>query len=152
MQDASKILLGTIQSSYREGVTSYAVSDTADFPAGTIVRLDSNGDLSVTKADGQLLGVSLGIDMADTNRIVVLKAGLRVPVLLTDLGTDDYSQAVIGQYVWADDVTGKAQDVHDGTAVFSVVTSAIYVSGQMTGVNELGADVVVALVDMPGGL
>jgi hypothetical protein len=150
MHDDTKVLLGTTQSTYKEGVTSYAVADVATFPAGTIVRLNSAGTLSVTKADGEYLGVSLGKDQSDTSRIAVLKAGLRVPVLLTD-DSDDYAYVVLGAAVYADDVTGLANIVDDGD-VTTTITSAIYVSGALTGIDESGNEVYCALVDMVGGL
>jgi hypothetical protein len=150
MHDADTILLGTIQSSYKEGCTSYAVADVATFPAGTAVRLKSTGELSVTKNDGEYLGVSLGKSMSDTSRIVVLKAGLRVPILLTD-DSAEYAYVVKGASVYIDDVSGLANIVDDGN-VTTTISSAIYVSGVMTGINEAGAEVNVALIDMVGGL
>jgi hypothetical protein len=147
--DATKIKMGTVQSSYREGVSSYSASP-SDFPAGTVVRLKSDGTLSKTKADGEIIGVSLGADLSDTSRVVVLKAGLRVPVLLTD-DEAEYAYAVPGAAVYVDDVTCIANIVDDGD-VTTTVTSGIYVSAAMDGISESGTTVQVALVDMPGGL
>ncbi len=147
--DPTKILMGTTQSSYKVGCSSYPVEDVADFPAGTAVRLNSDGGLSTVKADGALIGVSLGKDLSDTSRIVVLEAGLRVPVLLDAIS--EFGQVVIGQPVWIDDATGLAGDI-DGGGNTTTVTRAIYVSDPMTGVDELGEDVDVALIDFAGGL
>lgn len=150
MHDATKVLLGTTQSSYREGITSYAVADVATFPAGTIVRLKNDGTLSVTKGDGEYLGVSLGKSLSDTSRIAVLKAGLKVPVLLTD-DSAEYAYVVLGASVYVDDVSGLANIVDDGN-VTTTISSAIYVSGALDGINEAGSTVKVALIDMVGGL
>jgi len=61
-------------------------------------------------------------------------------------GADSYPYAVIGGAVEVGPSTGKAVST-GGTA-----TGAIYVTGEMTGVNMDGTEVAVALVDMPGGL
>ncbi len=153
MHDATKVLMGSTQSSYREGASSYQVSDVTDFPAGTVVRLNSSGSLSVTKSDGSYLGISLGVDLSDAGKIVVLKAGLRVPVLLTDQDPPDgdYDYVEMGKPLWVDDVTGLSNIVDDG-GVTTTVSAAIYVTGALTGINEDGDEVAVALVDMPGGL
>lgn len=152
--DANKILMGSTRSSLKKGAVSIAVSDVSLFPAGTMVRKNNAGALSVTKADGSLFGVSLGRDLSDAGRIIVLQAGIDVPVLLTDLDAPngDYSQAIKGQPVWVDDVTGKATDVHDGVTFNSVVTGAFYTSAAMDGVAEDGSTVKVALIDFVGGL
>jgi hypothetical protein len=79
------VLMGTTQSSNKAGVTSTDhTADVANFPAGTCCRLKSDATLSKLKSDGNLIGVSLGKSMSDTTRAVVLRSGLRVPVLLTD--------------------------------------------------------------------
>jgi hypothetical protein len=81
MHDSSKVLLGITAMSGRGGVESIG-SDPATYTAGLAVRLASTGLLSVTKAAGQWLGVSLGKDLSDASRTSVLKSGLSVPVLL----------------------------------------------------------------------
>lgn len=146
MHDASKVKMGSTNSSYREGATSYAVSDVTEFPAGTVCRINSSGDLSTVKGDGQIIGVSLGIDLSDSDRIVVLKAGLGVPVLLTD-----EFEPTIGDYVWVDDATGLA-NVEDDGDVTTTITRGIYVSQVLTGMAEDGSEVQVALIDFVGGL
>lgn len=146
MHDAGKIKLGTTGSTYREGATSYAVSNVDDFPAGTACRLDPSGGLS--KTEGRFVGVSIGIDLSDTNRIVVLPAGLLVPILLQDQNPDskDYSQVVVGTSVYISD--GKAT-AEGGSAI---LTRAIYSSSPRVGVSEYGADEDVAYIDYIGGL
>ncbi len=143
--DATKVLLGTTQSSSKEGSETFA-SSPATYPAGTAVRRASTGLLSVTKADGGWVGVSLGKSLDDALKTTVLRSGLRVPILLTA----DFEPA-IGDPVWIDDVTGKA-NVEDDGSVTTTVSNAVYASGVMTGVAEDGTEVDVALIDMPGGL
>ncbi len=63
-----------------------------------------------------------------------------------ELGLDTLA---IGAAVSIDDTTGEAVDADDDAAV---ATSAIYVSGAITGVYPDGSTCQVALVDFPGGL
>jgi hypothetical protein len=147
--DSTKVLLGTTQSTFREGVTAYTAA-VATYPAGTAVRLKNDGTISVTKADGRLIGVSLGQSLSDTACIAVLKAGARVPILLTD-DSAEYAYVVKGASVYIDDVSGLANIVDDGN-VTTTVSNAIYVSGALDGINEAGESVKVALIDMVGGL
>ncbi len=79
--DASKVVFGSTQSSDKAIVCFDA--DPADFPAGTAVRIDSDGALSVAVSDGGLYGVSAGKSLSDTKKTAVVKFGDRVPVLLT---------------------------------------------------------------------
>ncbi len=79
--DATKVLLGTTQSSDRDASLAFP-SNPATFKAGLAVRETTAGLLSVTKADGEWIGVSLGRSLSDTAKTDVLRAGLRVPLLL----------------------------------------------------------------------
>jgi hypothetical protein len=79
MHDATKVLMGTTQSSDRT-----VDSKVGSLPAGTIVRLKSDGTLSKAAADGEALGISLGKDLSDTDKIAIVRRGLKVPLLLTD--------------------------------------------------------------------
>lgn len=137
------------QSSLRKGVESYN-SDPATYPAGTAVRLASTGLLTVTKASGQLIGVSLGRSLSDIKRTSVIKAGLLVPILLTD-DSAEYVYVVKGAAVYIDDVTGKANIVDTGD-VTTTISGAVYASGPLDGIAEDGTTVKVALIDMQGGL
>lgn len=261
--DASKILLGTTQSSDKSGSNVFA-SDPATFKAGLAVRETTAGLLSVAKSEGEWLGISLGRSLSDSKKTLVLRSGLRVPILLerqpargtivitnysnlltttpdsitvggtvftaqsgavtlgqttfraatgnnetaaslaaqinahatagalvkatavaatitltaisnasaadtiamayTDNGggnigatvsgatltdSDDSADWVaIGADVYISDSSGKADDPNSG----ATVANAIYVSGVMTGIDEDGAEVAVALIDMQGGL
>lgn len=149
--DASKVLLGTTQFSDKE-VQNYN-SDPATFVAGLAVRLNSSGALSLTSTDGLFAGISLGKSLSDNKRTAVARMGLRVPILLTD----EY-EPVVGELVYIDNGTGmaNASDADDGDpeepASIVTVSNAVFVSGVLTGIDESGAEVSCALVDMPGGL
>ena len=148
MHNAGQVLLGATKSSDK-AVTEYA-SDPASYVAGTAVRVASTGLLALAKASGTLAGISLGKSLSDTSKTAVCRSGLGVPILLTD-DEDDYAYVVIGAKVYVDDVTGLANIVDDETET-TTITDAVYVSGVLDGINEAGALVKIALVDMPGGL
>jgi len=79
--DPSKVLMGTNLSSDR--LASKFLGSPATFVAGLAVRLKDDKTLSVTKADGQWAGISLGRGLSDDlKKTTVLRAGLLVPVLL----------------------------------------------------------------------
>lgn len=78
MHDASKVLLGATQSSAKE-ISAFG-SDPANFPAGLACRLKSDGTLSLIKADGSWVGVSVGRSLSDHKKTAVLRSGTRVPV------------------------------------------------------------------------
>ncbi len=259
-QDITKVLLGHTPSSYKKGIESFGATDPALVPAGTFVRLKRSGKVAETKPydspdeayNPELYGVSMGRDLSDASRVSVIKAGIEVPVLLTNAGTlaflvvqditytsviagldgentsiryladvdegdeafeimdpegapgditvhiqsgastatevmaafatapaevlalitaqitgtagdaqvaagfnglggsvEPYAYVVPGQLVWVDDVTGKATEE---TEAVTSVSKAVYSSGVLTGVNEDGAEVPIALVDFVGGV
>lgn len=79
--DATKVLLGSVQTSSKE--ITEQVGSPATFLAGLALRQKSDDTLSVTKADGQWLGVSLGKGLSDSLKTVAIaRDGLKVPVLL----------------------------------------------------------------------
>jgi hypothetical protein len=66
----------------------------------------------------------------------------------SDTGVDvDY--VVKGAKVYFDDISG---DATDGALPGSTISDAIYVSGELIGINEDSSETPAALVDMPGGL
>jgi hypothetical protein len=139
--DANEVLLGTTQSSFKQ-VDNYNGS----IPAGKIVRLKSDGTISLLEADGAPLGISLGIDLSDIGRTAVVRRGTRVPVLLTSA-----FNPVVGTQVHIDDETGIAKA--SGSGVSGV--NAVYATGRLTtgAIDESGnTGVGVALIDFPGGL
>jgi hypothetical protein len=78
MHNADKVLLGTSLSSDK-AVSQYA-ADPASFVAGVACRLKSDDTVSLTKADGGWLGVSLGKSLSDTSKLAILRMGEKVPV------------------------------------------------------------------------
>ncbi len=79
--DATKILMGTTKSSVKGGTEAFA-SAPSTYLAGLAVRRASTNLLSLTKAAGRWVGISLGKELSDVNKTSVLKSGLGVPVLL----------------------------------------------------------------------
>lgn len=81
MHDATKVLLGNVQTSSKD--ISEHLGSPATYLAGLAVRLATGGVLSLTKSAGQLLGVSLGKGLSDSLKTVAIaRDGLKVPVLL----------------------------------------------------------------------
>lgn len=136
--DASKVQLGSTRSSFKV-VTNRAGS----IAAGKAVRLKSDDTISTAKADGSLLGVSIGRGMSDIARTAIVREGDGVPLLLTDGFTP-----TIGAQVNIDDVTGLAKAA--GAGVTAV--NATYETGALTGIDEDGAEVRACTISMPGGL
>jgi len=138
MQDASKVVMGANLSTAKE-VTSYKGA----VLAGLVVRQKSDGTLSLAKADGGILGVSLGNDLSNAGFCPIARKGLLIPVLLTAAFTP-----VVGAAVNISDTTGKAAAA--GAGVTAV--NAIYASAVLQGLQEDGTYADVALIDMAGGL
>lgn len=140
MHNASKVLMGSTKSN-RRMVDSLA----GEIEAGKVVRLKDDGTLSLAKADGSALGVSLGKDLGNAKHTAVCRAGLKVPVLLTN----GFSPA-IGDQVFISDTTGLA--IATGAGATGV--NAIYVSEALTAVKEDGTEVAsgCAYIDFQGGL
>lgn len=139
MQDASKVVMGANGSTAKE-VTSYKGA----ILAGLVVRQKSDGTLSLAKADGGILGVSLGKDLSDAGFTSVLRKGLLVPVLLTASFTP-----TVGAAVAISDTTGKAIGY---TGSGDSYVNAVYASGVLSGLQEDGTYADVALIDFQGGL
>ncbi len=80
VHDPTKVLLGQVPNSEKE--IEVFESDPTTYIAGLAVRRDDAGALSVTKADGSWVGVSVGKSLSNIKKTGVCRAGLRVPVLL----------------------------------------------------------------------
>ncbi len=80
--DASKVLLGSHGSSDYQ--SSPFPSDPATFLPGLAVREKSTGELSLSSADGQLVGVSLGASLSDTKKTAVARCGNLFPLRVTE--------------------------------------------------------------------
>lgn len=81
MHDATKVLLGSTRSSSKQGSEDFAGSS-ATYKAGLAVRRNSSNALSLVKADGGWVGISLGKSLSDDLKTTVLKAGEQVPLLV----------------------------------------------------------------------
>lgn len=140
MHNASKVLLGSTVNSDRT-VTNHA----GNVAAGIVCRQKADGTLSLAKADGQALGVSLGKDLSEAGRTAICRRGLKVPILLTAAFTP-----TVGAAVHVSDTTGLAGAAGAGFTA----TLAVYASGALTAVKEDGTEVAAgaALIDMAGGL
>lgn len=84
MHDASKIVLGVPLSS--DKVIEVVNASPTDFPAGTAMRIKSDGTFSkATSGSGRLYGISAGKSLSDILKTTVIRSGNKVPVLLTDV-------------------------------------------------------------------
>ncbi len=141
LHNPNKVLMGTTQSNIKE-----VDNRKGTIAAGLAVRLKSDATIVVTKADGQLLGISLGGDLSDAGHTAICRKGLRVPLQLTAAFSP-----VVGAVVGINDTTGKGGTVTTGTTA----VNAVYATGKLTtgGLAEDGVTLVdVALIDFPGGL
>ena len=136
--DSTKVLMGQSRSSVKE-IDNRAGS----IAAGLAVRLKSDDTISIALADGNLLGISMGRSLSDTSRTAICRKGLKVPIQLTAAFTP-----TVGAQVNISDTTGKAIAAGAG----ATACNATYVSAGLTGIDEDGNSVDVALIDFPGGL
>lgn len=111
--------MGQTQSSSKQGSEDFA-SAPATYLAGLAVRRASSGLLSLTKAAGQWVGISLGKSLADTDMTCVLKAGERVPVLLER----QPARGIITITSYANLLTGGADTITVGATVFTAQAGA----------------------------
>jgi hypothetical protein len=134
-----QVLMGAVISNHKE-VTSRVGS----LAAGSVCHLKSDGTVTTAKADGGLLGVSLGKDLSDTSRMAICRKGLGVPLLLTA----DFTPTV-GAQVAVSDTTGLGI-AYTGSG--NSYVNAVYKSAKLVGISEAGTEVDVAIIDFPGGL
>lgn len=126
MQDATKVLMGGAKTSSKQ-VTWFDAAP-ATFVAGLAVRLKSDNTLSVTKADGKWLGISVGKNLSNISKgLGIARKGLGIPVLLEaqpakgTITIDDYTQLV----------SGTEDAVTVGATAFTFQTGAV-TPGQAT--------------------
>ena len=131
MHDATKCVLGS------PGMSGYDSSefdaDPASFEAGVAVRLKSDGTVSLSSADGQWLGISLGKSLSNHKKLSVLRSGLKVPVLVErqpargSVTISSYANLVSGTddsiTVGATVFTAQAGAATPGDATFQAATS-----------------------------
>lgn len=137
MHDATKVQLGSTQSSFRV-VTNHIGA----IAAGLCVHLKSDNTISLAAADGSKIGISLGKSLSDTSRTAICRRGSGVPVLLANGFTP-----TIGAQVQFSTTTGKA--VASGTAVNAYYKSAVLSAILEDGTTDADG---CALIDFPGGL
>lgn len=138
MHDANKVLLGSSRSSFK-----VVDNRKGTIAAGTAVRLDDDGTISVAASAGSLLGISVGADLGLAGHTSICRAGIDVPILLTSGLTP-----VVGTQVHISDTTGLA--AASGAGATGV--NAVYKTAVITGVKEDGTEANVALIDFQGGL
>ncbi len=157
--DATKVLMGSTQSSSKQGSEVFA-SDPATYLAGLAVRRTSSNLLSLTKSAGRWAGISLGRSLSDTKKTTVLNAGERVPLLLSrqpargyitidtfaNLLTTTPDSFTVGATVF----TAQSTAVSHGGATFRAATSdnatAISLADQINN-HATASTIVVASVD-----
>jgi len=119
MHDTSKVVMGSV------GMSGYNASefdaDPASFPAGVAVRLKSDGDVSLSSADGSWLGISRGRSLSSTKKLSVVTDGRGVPVLVERQPAR--GQITISSY--ANLLSGGADTITVGGTVFTAQSSAV---------------------------
>ena len=144
MHDTSKCVMGGGQSSIKDVRSKKAKSGSVGLvPAGTVVHLKSDDTLSPVASDGAVVGISMGKDQSNTDRVSYCERGNAIPALLTSGFTPTKTAAV-----YYDPTTGKlAASSGSATAL-----NARYASGKLTGIAEDGTSVDAALIDFNGNL
>lgn len=130
----NKVLLGSTQSSDRE--ITCENGDPATFPAGVAVRRASDGGLSL--ASGALIGISAGRSLSEVAKTAVIRAGLRVPLRLTDDSVA--SSLVVGDLTF----TAKKGGADGDNITIALVDDAT--AGDET-VDVVGEDIVIHMED-----
>ncbi len=125
-QDATQVLLGTTQSSSKQGSEVFA-SDPATYKAGLAVRRASTNLLTLVKASGRWAGISMGRSLSDHKKTTVLAAGERVPVLLER----QPARGIIEITSYANLVSGTDDSVAVGATTFTAQAGAV-TPGQTT--------------------
>lgn len=143
LHNTGKVLMGSTSSNIKT-----VINKKGTVAAGIACHLKSDGTASVLKSDGTIIGISLGKDLSNTDKIAIATKGLGVPVQLKAS-----FDPIIGAVVLIDNTSGLATGDGTNTAV-----NAVYASGRIggTGVNggqqEDGTTVGAAFIDFPGGL
>lgn len=142
MAHSLKIYMGSTKSNHRE-----VMNKKGSIAAGLVVRLADDGDISVAQSAGEIIGLSLGKDLSNTDRTAYVNDGLEVPIRLAS----GFTNPVIGAQVAVSDTTGEAV-AYTGSGDRYV--NAVYVSAAATRVEEDGTETVTgaAYINMQGGL
>lgn len=115
--------------------------------AGLLFKAVAVGAIvTITAKNNATTGASIDLVYTDTHSVDI---GLTVDgATFTGGGATAADYVVKGQNVYISDTTGKADDPNSA----STISDAVYVSGVLSGIQEDGTEVAVALIDMPGGL
>lgn len=117
--DATKVVMGSSRSSSKQGSETFG-SDPASFPAGVAVRRNSSNLLSLTKADGNWVGISMGKSLSDSKKTTVQLAGEQVPVLIER----QPARGIITITSYANLLSGGADTITVGATVFTAQSGA----------------------------
>lgn len=151
MQNVDEVLMGTTQSSARS-----VTNEKGEIEAGIAVRKKSDDTLSILKADGELIGISLGQSLSFNARTAICRKGLRVPLKLT-AGFNP----TVGAQVHISDTTGLGIAAGAGATGVNATYGAPYEgatgariggAGASGGIGEDGLAKGAAFIDFPGGL
>lgn len=107
----------------------------------------STADQIKTAIDGDAESAALIAVAVEEGEGSTAQAAFAEDNLEGGLSAGDY--VVIGEKAYTDDVSGKLNDSNESN---TTISDAIYVTDPITGIAEDGSEVVVALVDIPGGL
>ena len=125
--------------------TSLAAQINAHATAGALVRAVAVGAVvTITAKLNTSAGNAIALAYTDNDTNV----GATVSGAFLEDGGTATDFVTFGSKVYFSNTTGKADDADSD----STISDAIYVSGVLTGIQEGGTEVAVALVDMPGGL
>lgn len=123
--DSTKVVMGS------PGISGYNVvdfvGDPATYLAGLACRLKSDDTVSVTKADGSWIGVSLGKSLSSTKRLSILTDGNLVPMLVER----QPARGTVEILAYANLVSGTDETITVGATVFTSQTGAVTL-GQTT--------------------
>ncbi len=138
--DATKVYLGNTTSSFK-----HVDSKAGSVAAGLAISNKSDGTITTAIADGPRIGISLGKDLSDAGYTAIVRAGMKVPLLVTSGFTP-----TLGAGVVVSDTTGKAIAAGAGATAIN----ATYASAVLTAILEDGTTDATgcALINMPGGV
>lgn len=136
--DASKVVMGSPSNTHK-----VVDSKKGSVAAGLPCYLKSDNTVTSAASDGELIGISLGKDLSDTNKTAICRAGIKVPVIRTAGNTP-----AIGAQVYLDNAAGTA----NSSNASSTGINAVFAAGALTGIGENGSESTATLIDFVGGL
>jgi hypothetical protein len=148
------VTLGQATFDARTGTTEAAASLAAQINghATASTKVYAVAALAVVTLYAVVDGAGTGHDVTTTYEQLGSGVGATVQQAALAGGSNtisDIAYIAKGAKMYVNDATGKADINISG---FCTISDAIYVSEELTGVDESAADVAAVLVDMPGGL